>query len=60
MVEFVQFVLQGVDEPTHRQQPDDEYGKNEEHTYRPFLYVTFFKRYIVSKFVSIAESKEQK
>lgn len=47
MVEFVQLVLQSVDEPTHRQQPDDEHRQHEEHAHRPRLYVTFFKRCLV-------------
>lgn len=57
VVELVQFVLQGVDEPTHRQQPDDEHRQHEEHAHRPRLYVTFFECRLVPVSVPAAESR---
>lgn len=55
VVELVQFVLQCVDEPAHRQQPDDEHGQDEEHAHRPRLDVTFFEFYVLHESVAVPE-----
>lgn len=54
-IELVQLVLQGIDEPAHGQQPDDEHGQNEEHAHCARWYLTSFKRRFAGELVPIAE-----